>query len=152
MLYALAAGAGPESLVSKAPNGPFKQRVLSESRFEGVSFSPDSKTLATAGYDRQVVELWDVDSGRRLAALRGHKGYVAYVAFLEDGRTLLSGGDDDDGTIRLWDVAAGRNTATVSVDSPNSKMNLLGSRLSPDGKTLATAEPEKIRLWDIIAR
>jgi len=152
MLFALATGAKPESLVGKAPNGPPRQRALSESDFECVSFSPDGKTLATAGWDRKIVELWDTGSGKRLATFHGHKGNVTHVAFLPDGKSLLSGGDDYDGTIRLWDVASGRNTATASVDTPDDKMNLLGCTLSPDGKTLATALSEKIKLWDVRAR
>ncbi len=113
-----------------------------------VAFSPDGKTLASAGWSSRTVELWDVASGKRLAALRAHKSYVAYVAFLPDGKTLVSAGDYDDGSIRLWDVASGQNTATVMTDH----MDLYGLALSPDGKTLASAALGQIKLWDVKTR
>ena len=61
--------------------------------FSTVAFSPDGKTLAGGGGDR-VVKLWDVATGRPLAVLPGHEGYIASLAFSPDGRTLATGGQD----------------------------------------------------------
>ncbi len=63
-------------------------------------------------------------------------------------KTLVSAGDYDDGSIRLWDVASGQNTATVMTDH----MDLYGLALSPDGKTLASAALRQIKLWDVKTR
>lgn len=37
-----------------------------------VAFSPDGKTLASAGAD--VIKLWDVETGKERGALKGHRG------------------------------------------------------------------------------
>ena len=65
-----------------------------------VSFSPDSSTLANTGYES--VGLWKVDSGEKIATLTGHAGWVNAVAFSPDGRSLISGGNDE--TLRIWNV------------------------------------------------
>jgi WD40 repeat protein len=66
---------------------------------ERIVFSPDSRTLATAGQDR-LVRLWDVNTGQG-RALAGHEGAVEAVAFSPDGRLVVSSSQDR--TIRLWE-------------------------------------------------
>jgi WD40 repeat protein len=64
-----------------------------------VAFSPDGKTLASAGGD-ETIKLWDVTTGKVLQTLTGHSGYVLSVVYSPDGQTLASGGRD--GTIKIW--------------------------------------------------
>lgn len=71
-----------------------------------ISFSPDSNILASTGY--ASVNLWQVDSGEKIAALTAHTGWVNAVTFSPDGSTLMSGGDD--ATLRIWDVTPYRST------------------------------------------
>ena len=49
------------------------------------------------------VRLWDVETGRCLRVLEGHKDYVKGVAWSADGRRAFSG--DIDGGIRVWDLS-----------------------------------------------
>lgn len=76
---------------------------------EGLSFLPDSRTLA-AGFDDHHVRLWDTETGRPLGILAGHRHQVQAVIFSPDGRTLasVSGGE-----LKLWHVASRRELATV---------------------------------------
>jgi WD40 repeat protein len=67
-----------------------------------VSFSSDSKRLATTSWDARVL-LWDMRALRLIPPpLTGHRSGVHCAVFSEDGRTLVS----EDGTsVLLWSVA-----------------------------------------------
>src|SRR5262245_13112418 len=72
-----------------------------------------------------------------------HEGPVRGVAFSSDGRWLYTSGDD--GMIRVWDVASGREKRNWQ----GLHGGTLVLALSADGHTLATAGRDaSVRLWD----
>jgi WD40 repeat protein/serine/threonine protein kinase len=73
--------------------------VAAPDNAHGLAISPDGRRALSCG-TAGLVELWDLESGKQIVALKGHVGPVHDVAFLPDGRTALSAGGD--GTIRLW--------------------------------------------------
>jgi WD40 repeat protein len=64
----------------------------------GVTFSPDSRTIATGCNDNQA-KLWSLD-GKLRQAFNGHQGMVRAVVFSPDGTHLVSGSVDS--TVKLW--------------------------------------------------
>jgi hypothetical protein len=78
--------------------------------FTSIAFSPDGRTVAAGaivsaprGVAGKLV-LWDLASGKELAAPEGHSGWLTAVAFTPDGRRLVTGATDT--TALVWDVAA----------------------------------------------
>jgi WD40 repeat protein len=67
----------------------------------GVAFSADDKLLACACANN-LVRFWNVDAGRELAELSGHKDYVHHVTFSPDGTRMVSASGDR--TLRVWDT------------------------------------------------
>jgi len=69
-----------------------------------LAFHPDGQRFALASWSN-TIPIHDLASGRRLRELRGHDNEVIGVRYAPDGSFLVSGGID--GTVRLWDLAAG---------------------------------------------
>ena len=78
-----------------------------------VAFSPDGRlAYSTSGGpdlwkdgSDSAVRVWDLESGKELRKLEGHKGRVFGVDVSPDGRQVLTGGDT---TVILWDASTGK--------------------------------------------
>ena len=67
-----------------------------------LSFSPDGRRLASAGFDAKI-KIWDTESGLELLTLNGHTSWIWKMQFSPDGRRILSCGRDK--TLRIWDAS-----------------------------------------------
>jgi WD40 repeat protein len=105
-------------------------------------FSPDGKTLISAGADG-VIHLWDVNTGKEKSQLRGHREEVTSLALSPSGRYLVSGGEDR--TIRVWDLTAGKQVRQWEAHT----RAVYALALHPGGRVLASGgEDDAVRLWD----
>lgn len=114
-------------------------------------FSPDGKTMATAGYekvgDSYVARLWDVETGKELrilpaGAFPNGNGRERALAFSPDGKRLANGGWGD-ARLRVWDLATGKEP----VEFPKLADDVASIAFAPDGKTVAAAA-ERVTLYD----
>jgi WD40 repeat protein len=77
------------------------------------------------------------------STLQGHTGIVRALAFTPDGPTLAS--RSTDWSVRLWDVATGRERAALVGHT----QDVYSLALTPDGKTLVEGSLNwGITLWE----
>ncbi len=87
-----------------------------------LAVSPDGNSIASIA-DDMVVNLWEVQTGRKTHELRGHAertptnfGSMLYAcAFSNDGRYLATG--DRIGHVVIWDVQQGFEAGSIEVPS-----------------------------------
>jgi|HubBroStandDraft_6_1064221.scaffolds.fasta_scaffold00432_20 dipeptidyl aminopeptidase/acylaminoacyl peptidase len=94
-----------------------------------LAISPDGMTLASGHWN--IVTLWNMFTGKRLATLRGAGRYVESLSFSRDGTFLAAG--TDFGGLQIWDV--GRRTRIQSLDIEGGQVS--EPRFSPDGQLVA---------------
>jgi WD40 repeat protein len=107
-----------------------------------VAFSPDGRLLASRS-DDGTLRVWEVATERQLLKLPSD-GNPGGLAFSADGRMLAAPQiipsaegrrDGSSTTIRIWDIATGRETLQIRATS----IVILAVCFSPDGTILATA-------------
>ena len=101
-----------------------------------VAFSPDGRTLATAGYDGRV-GLFDVETGEG-GVFDAGEGKIVAVQFTDSGSGLMIG---EDLTALLWDLT---KQPPESREVAKAQDRLLWATLRPDGRQLAAVGREHV--------
>jgi WD40 repeat protein len=89
------------------------------------------------------VEVWDLETGKTLRHLRGHRSLVNGAAISADGRWALTGAND--GTAKLWDLATGRCVRTL--DDGGSGVRAVG--FSGDGRRAICGGYGGVSVWTV---
>ena len=115
---------------------------LGKGSINDITCSSDGALLAVAS---QIgIWIYDIQTREALALLTGHTGSVERVSFSPDGKTIVSGGQDN--IVRLWDVETQTQIGKLEgyTGGPDSIW------FSPDGHTLVSRDDDNtLRLWDV---
>jgi WD40 repeat protein len=128
-----------------------EDRVVFASKevFHAKAFTPDGKTLLSVAGAGNLVQRWDVATGKELATLK-----VSNTFTLNSGRECLPAPDAgtllvlNDKGLRLWDAAADRELAKLEL--PTDRPGTYG--YSPDSKTVVVAVGDTAFLFDASGR
>lgn len=115
----------------------YEPSPVPQKTIEAISFSPDGKLLASAGWDG-TVRIWEIKSGRAVAVLHKHKTWVADVCFSPDGKLLATCAGE---AVRIWSTNGWRNIRTYD-------RTIYDLRFSPDGKWLLGGGWSGILVWE----
>lgn len=97
-----------------------------------VAYSPDEKRAVSSHWSARVI-LWDLATGEIIREFAGHDGVVSSVNFSPNGKLLFSNCGSDR-TIRIWDVATGKEIGRVVAESHCTRH----SAISSDGRTVVS--------------
>jgi WD40 repeat protein len=112
-----------------------------------AAFSPDGRTLATAGKDRYV-RLWDARTGAPLGVTLEHPNTILFVAFRREGKVLLAGCADQ--TVCRWDAATGQPLGKPLALTYRGSKRWKGFAAGPDGEAvLAPWDDTAVRIWNL---
>jgi WD40 repeat protein len=117
-----------------------------------IAFSPDSKHIVLAGTTdplkknfNGIVSIRETLTGNEIASFM-HPSHILSMIFTSDGKHLVTGSADGLGTIVVWDMQAGKESARILSGDPLYGSNSLS--LSSDNRYLL-AGGYSIHIWDL---
>jgi WD40 repeat protein/DNA-binding SARP family transcriptional activator len=109
--------------------------------FPQVDFDPTGPRIVLTGSEG-LAEVWDVESGERLAVLARPSGGAKDLAFSPDGSRIAIA--TVDGSVRLFDA----DTGSPQPGLPGSGCAVEGVAFSPDGRKLASSSRcDGVQIW-----
>ncbi|MEW6686866.1 MAG: hypothetical protein AB1393_11775 [Candidatus Edwardsbacteria bacterium] len=131
----------PEIFVQLGHSGPVTS----------VAVSPNGRYALSGSWD-DTVKLWEIATGREIRTFAGHKGWVNFVAFTQDGKHAISYSEVDH-TIKLWDILTGKEIILTNLQTPNEYFEILDTHkflcLSRDKKHALSYGGLKYAIWNI---
>ncbi|KAF9553950.1 hypothetical protein CPC08DRAFT_209697 [Agrocybe pediades] len=119
-----------------------------------VAFSPNGTKVVSGSRDDSISDetlcVWNSETGKEIAVLKGHELSILSVAFSPDGQHIVSGSAD--GTARIWDAC------TYQQDGEPLRLvghtdRVVSVAYSPDGKRIVSGSGDHtISIWDADTR
>ena len=106
-------------------------------------FSPDEKRIAVRTAPDQIIHVYDVGSGKELAAMQlSGRSQLSGFRFQPDNAHLLTG--DTWGGVQVWEAATGKLMHARSVH----RTNVTRFEFSPDGRHYASLSTDgSVQIW-----
>jgi WD40 repeat protein len=138
----------------------FKDKLSTqyEVKILSLAISKDSSIIA-GGCEDGKIRFWKVKSKTSLRLTNvfigltqeeeKHKGKINSVAFSHNAPILASGGDGDDGTVRLWDVSDPKEPKLIRILGHHSSAVNSVAFSSKDPILASGSDDHSIKIWDI---
>jgi WD40 repeat protein len=101
-----------------------------------IKFKPGEKILALGCSDGSV-ELWNVQTGRKISGINAHTAGVNAIRFNPALQQMATAGNDK--TIRIWDV---RDLTAPPISMNDNEGYVMAIEFSPDGKMIISGTYE----------
>jgi WD40 repeat protein/serine/threonine protein kinase len=155
-LFALAFSADGKTLASGASDGVIKLWDVANGQTQatlkghlnavgGLAFAPDGQALASGDFDG-TVKLWEPTGARGPIRWQRHDTPITALSFAADGHTLAVAGSG--GRVQVYDASTGRERLDMKA-SPPELGHVFAAALAPDGKSLACALADEIRVCEL---
>lgn len=110
-----------------------------------LAFSPDGKSIISAGRDDGRLIMWDAQTGNKKEIFSGSLNTTESLFFSFDGSLLINAGSDLKPTIEIWDVKAKKLINTHIEGQSGSAF----AAPMPDGQTFLTTGNNGIRIREL---
>ncbi len=112
-----------------------------------VAVSGDSKLIASASHDENIIKLWCADTGQHVCTFQGLEGGVKHLDFIKGQSALVSGGEDE--TIKVWALSDGEAPALLHTLRGHTN-RVFAVSVSPDGMKIASGSlDETVMIWSV---
>lgn len=108
--------------------------------FREVRFSPDGTSFATTS-GNYPIKLWSVQTGQLVGAVTPYYGSTSTLAFLPEGRLILTPAEHGKANLKLWKLPSLNPEVAV-------KHSSLWISSARDRNRLATTDQNQIQIWD----
>ncbi len=127
--------------------GTIKYTLNSRTETSVIAINAEQNLIATTdehNRSNSSINIWNLNTRNTEKTLYGHTNYVKSLVFSPDGKTLISGSQDN--TIKMWDIKTGSLITTLEGHT-STVTSLI---VTQDGQRIISGSSDcSIRIWGI---